>query len=71
MEDGQPNTTQQLATIQQDFIDAALAHPDNNAIWTDSGEITYSDLLCRCNLFAQWLIDNNQQGFMLSGMISE
>ena len=59
MEDGQPQTIQPLATIQQDFIDAALAHPNNNALWTDSGEITYSDLLCRCNLFAQWLVDNN------------
>jgi len=59
MEYGQPKTNQYLTTIQQGFIDAALAHPNNNAIWTDCGEITYSDLLCRCNLFAQWLVANN------------
>lgn len=59
MENGLTYTAQPFATIQQDFIDASVAHPNNNAIWTDSGEITYSDLLCRCNLFAQWLLDNH------------
>jgi len=59
MENGQPNIIPQLATIQQDFINAALAFPNNNAIWTDNGEINYSDLLCRSNLFSKWLLDNN------------
>ena len=47
-------------TIQQDFIDAALKHPTNNALWTDSGELTYDALLLRANFFANWLLNNNR-----------
>ena len=46
-------------TIQGDFQKAAEKYPNNEALWTETGTISYSELDRLSDLFASWLIENN------------
>jgi amino acid adenylation domain-containing protein len=46
-------------TIHGDIVNAAKQHPENTAIWTDSGTLSYQELNHRSSAFANWLISNS------------
>lgn len=45
------------STIQGDFISAAKKYPENTAVWTESGTISYHELDQRSDAFARWLTE--------------
>lgn len=51
-------TDNKFATIHGDIIDAATKYPENTAVWTESGELTYLELHQRSDAFANWLLEN-------------
>ena len=45
-------------TIQDDFVRAAKQYPDQVAVWSEQGTITYRELDERSSAFAAWLLQN-------------
>jgi L-proline---[L-prolyl-carrier protein] ligase len=56
-------------TIHGDFIAAADKYPENQAIWSESGTITYSELNKLSDSFANWLLKNNHAPGKRTAMI--
>ncbi len=50
---------QEFDTIHGDFIAAADQYPDNTAVWTEHGTISYAELNKLSDSFANWLLENN------------
>jgi L-proline---[L-prolyl-carrier protein] ligase len=52
-------TLKNTPTIHADFVQAARLHPNNPAIWTDKGTISYQQLDHQSDAFANWLLEND------------
>jgi len=48
-----------FATIHGDIVTAAAKYPDNDALWTESGTISYQQLDQLSDSFATWLLENS------------